>query len=260
MLNTVKGWIFMEVIRRNTKYVINSAAQKSKGVSSVLLTSALMMLLTLPIIWVYARMNSNFFDATATVWLILLLCVSIAGGGAIGFRVITQSWRQTVLASVLAGAGIMLISRLEFFPFYPGIWNVGTVDPETMYFNLETFLMGTLIICSPIFLLPLFDPVIRKTTFTPNAWKVVLTAFLIMVPFLCFDLVGISYGNENVGRTGLFLAIETVVPVILLVGVIGVLTDPYNYQRGGNLFGSVGIVLEVLMFIVWALLRYGGYW
>jgi hypothetical protein len=222
------------------------AAQRSKGIGNVLLIAALMMGLTFPFIWAYALTNSEFFDTPAALWPVLLLCIGMAGAGAIGVRVAHLSWQQTLLASLLAGAVYMLLTGFEIPPFYPGL--AGS-------FELVPFLIGILFISSPVFLLPLFDPAMRRTVPAPSIWKVTVTALLIMVPFLMFDLAGISYTDADAGQVG--RTIGTLVSyILLLIGVIVGLRLPTD-ARGPKL-GSIGILLRLFFMILWPLLGLEG--
>jgi len=222
------------------------AAERIKGIRSILLVATLMMGLTFPFVWAYARTNSEFFDTPAALWPVLLLWIGMAGGGAIGIRVAHLSWRQTLLASLLAGAGYMLLTWFEIPPFYPGL--AGT-------FELVPFLIGILFIGSPVFLLALFDPAIRGTAPAPSVRQVTVTALLTMVPFLLFDLAGISYTDADAGQVG--RTIGTLVSyILLLIGVILVLRVPTD-PRGPKL-GSIGILLRLFFIILWPLLGLGG--
>ena len=233
----------MKIIDGNTNGIGGSATEKSKGIRSVLLTTALMMGLTSPFVWAYARTNSGLYDRPDSLWLILFLCVGMAGAGTIRIRVAHLSWRQIVLAAVLAGAGFMLLAMLKFPPFL-GLWSMA----EFYSSPIEMFLFGTLFIGSPVFLLALFDPAVRSTLHSFTVWKVVVTALLIMVPFLLFDLAGISYNGDGAGKGG--REIGTFVSYLLLfIGTIIVLRLPLD-ERGPRL-GGIGILLRLLFLIIW---------
>ena len=243
----------MEAFRRNTERILGLAGQRNRGILIVLLTSVLMMGLTLPLVWAYAHMNNNLAGAPADLWLILLLCVGMAGGGAIGVRAAGMSWWQIILAAVFAGAGITILSSFDkLSPLYPEFGDDVNFD---ITIKLTWFLAGIVSISSPVFLLALFDPEIRKTTPSFTIWKVVVGALLIMIPFLWFDLEGISYSGTDAGQVGLGIIIF-VSYLLLFIALIIVLRLPMD-ARGPRL-GSLGILLQLFTLIIWTLLRYVG--
>jgi hypothetical protein len=114
--------------------------------------------------------------------------------------------------------------------------------------GFERFLYGTLFISGPVFLLALFDPAARSTMPSFTVWKVVVTALLTLIPFLLFDLAGISYGGYHKGQVG--REIGTFVSYLLLfIGTIIVLGLPMDAR--GPWLGGIGILLRLLFLIIW---------
>lgn len=146
-----------------------------------------------------------------------------AAAGAIGLRAAKLSWRQTVLAAVLAGAALLVIAG------FLSMWS-----PERLWplFRSMTWLS------SGVFLLPLFDPAVRKAGPAPSSGKIAAIALALSAsfPFL--------WAASNDMWKGLFLVnlmpgIPLVPSSILLVsGLIVALFTPRSVA--GSWLGGVG--------------------
>ena len=137
-------------------------------------------------------------------WSILVIFIGIAGGGAIGIRIAQLSWRQTVLTALLAGAGAMLISRFEISPFGIPPFNFEPGDFSEGNFPFYTFLIGTLAVSAPVFVLPLCDPLLRQSGLAPSREKLVFAALVITGMFvLILPIVGECSGDSHAFCSGL---------------------------------------------------------
>jgi hypothetical protein len=149
----------------------------------------------------------------------LFFSISAAAAGAIGFRTAKLSWRQTVLAAVLAGACFVIT---VFLGLFGGLWVIGGV-----------------------FLLPLFDPAIRQVVPAPSTGKVAATALALSAPYL-LNLATSSSGRPSgiwgVLFVGPFILIPFILSSILLVvGLTVALFAPR--AAAGSWIGGVGILL-----------------
>ena len=178
--------------------------------------------------------------------LILLLSLVIIAGGAIGVRLARLSWRQVVVAAILAGAGAMLLSRFEFFPLYPGAWDT---TPDR-HFHAGIFLIWSLILSTPVFLLPLFDPEVRRTGPAPSTWRVAAIAMTTIVLFVGLD--------QAVSAAGLALLVlgALAAGILLFLGIISALAAPA--AAVGAELGGIGALLVPLTYAAWFIL--GGGW
>nr|MDQ3007136.1 hypothetical protein [Chloroflexota bacterium] len=147
--------LFPEDEEKNT-FKIN---QRAINLLGVLIAVALMIGLIL-ILMIVNPIGKVYGDSALARWFwsILVIFIGIAGGGAIGIRIAHLSWRQTVLSALLIGAGAMLVLRFEISPFYAGPWDFSEGN-----FQFYTFLIGTLAVSAPVFLLPLCDPLLRQS-------------------------------------------------------------------------------------------------
>jgi hypothetical protein len=177
--------------------------------------------------------------------LILILSLVIIAGGAIGVRLARLSWRLIVVAAILGGAAIMLLSRFEWSPLYPGAW-----DTPDRHFHAGIFLMWSLILSTPVFLLPLFDPEVRRTGPAPSTWRVAAIAMTATVVLVGLDQV--------VSASGLALLLlgALAAAILLFLGIVSALAAP-RAAIGAEL-GGIGILLVPLTSAAWTLV--GGGW
>lgn len=177
--------------------------------------------------------------------LILLLSLVIIAGGTIGVRLARLTWRLIVLAAILVGAAIMLTSRFEWSPLYPGAW-----DTPDRHFHAGIFLIWSLILSTPVFLLPLFDPEVRRTGPAPSTWRVAAIAMITIVL-----LVGLDQAVSAAGLALLVLG-ALAAGILLFLGIISALAAP-TAAVGAEL-GGIGALLVPLTYAAWSLL--GGGW
>ena len=206
--------------------------QRAINLLGVPVTVALMMGLMLVLVLVHP-MDKVSVDMALEPWLwsILIILIGIAGGGAIGVRIAHLSWRQTVLTALLTGAGAMLISRFEISPFYSGPW-----DASEGSFQFDTFLIGTLAVSAPVFLLPLCDPILRQSGLAPARWKVVFAAFMITCMFVLSLPISV----------GVFMGFTC---FLLGIGVILSLYRPM--KTAGAELGGLGLMLLPISSFAW---------
>jgi len=141
-----------------------ASSQRAKGVLGVSLTAALMFVLASTLVYAY-NLKTGGSDFFSPFWGSGISLIGTAVGGAIGVRISRLSWRQTIVAALLSGVGWIVLSRFEFPPLLFGPWY--PTDSE-MALNLRAVPIFLLIICSGVFFLPLFDPIVRQAIPSPS--------------------------------------------------------------------------------------------
>ena len=170
------------------------------------------------------------------IWSLLRIFIGIAGGGAIGVRSAYLSWRQTVLAALLAGTGAMLISRFEISPFEIPPFYIGPWDYFDGTFQFDNFLIETLAVSAPVFLLPLCDPILRQSGLAPSVSKMVFAALVITGMFVLILPIAV----------GVFIGFTC---FLLGIGVILSLYKPIKIA--GAELGGLGLVLLPISSFAW---------
>jgi hypothetical protein len=205
----------------------------------LLLTVALIFGITLGLVYAYVLSSGNSFIAPLLAAPFILL-------GAIGVR-LAGPWRQTVLAAFLSGIGLIVFSRFEFSPLFPGPWVPGDSGMVLDFRSGAIFLD----VCSAgVLLLPLFDPVVRKAGLAPTLWKVALTALILvllslLVDYLLFSPIG--------GELGLVALIIGSILSAVLAGT-GLILALANLTAVGAWVGGLGIALQAFILAAWWLL------
>lgn len=213
--------------------------QRAINLLRVPITVVLMMGLMLVLVLVNPT-DKSYGDAALEPWLwsFLRIFVGIGGGGAIGVRIAHLSWRQTVLTALLAGAGAMLISKFKISPFEVPPFYFGPWDSLDGNFQFDNFLIGTLAVTAPVFLLPLFDPILRQSGLAPFRERMVFPALVIVISCMFILILPIAVG-VLMGFTGFLLGI----------GVILSLYRPM--ETLGAELGALGLILLPVSSFVW---------
>jgi len=147
-----------------SKKEFTSSQRALKAIGSVFLTAALMFGLASALVYAY-NLKTGGSDFFSPFWGSGISLIGTAVGGAIGVRISRLSWRQTIVAALLSGVGWIVLSRFEFPPLLFGPWY--PTDSE-MALNLRAVPIFLLIICSGVFFLPLFDPIVRQAIPSPS--------------------------------------------------------------------------------------------
>lgn len=192
----------------------------------VLLTTALMFGLALGLVYAYVLIFSDpFIDAPIAGTFIL---IGVAAGGAIGIRLAGLRWRGTVFAALLSGVGLIIFSRFEFSPLHPFLWL--RVDSRVVL-DLRAAAVALVVSGAGVFLLPLFDPLVRRVGPAPALWKVALVAVSLALLALLADYL--VSGGFQFGLLGLIFGS---IAALLLVGV-GLILALANLQLAGAWVG-----------------------
>jgi hypothetical protein len=190
-----------------------------------LLTSLLMSASVLGFFYVYERalMLPGFWDAFGFVSL-SLLSIGAALGGFAGIRILHVTWRQVIGAALLAEALLMIFARLRPSLAFPG-------DPFTLFF-----------VPGGVFLLPLFDPAVRKDGPAPASWIVAPVAFVLGLLVIRSTLFHSPFG----------MLISPLVVLGILLGVLLSLSKGRNVADGawvGGLFALLTLFLTAMLLI-----------
>ena len=202
------------------------------------LMASIMLGLILAPLYFYVRSKALHLFGLGD-WFVVMIIVTngIVSGGVLGVRRLNASWRQIVVASLCAGAGMMLLVRFVFAPFPSG-------GSYYMLYAIALLLIPFLF-SPPAFLLPLFDPALRQKGPAPSTWKVMTTA---LIAGLVIGFVNVLDAmTPNVNSQYLF-GLPIFLPALLLsIGLIAALATPTS--RRGAAIGGFGILLLVFMFV-----------
>lgn len=199
------------------------------------LTAALMSGLILALAYLKARTLSSF-PGVDELWLPNLIFIGTALGGSIGIRIAYLSWRQTIVAALLAGVGLIGFSRFTFSPLFSGPGAYTSVGELTL-----TVLFFLIVFAAGVFLLPVFDPAVRKTGPAPSLWKIVLGSFCLAVLMISAGIVDFS-SFVGVWFVGIFPA------MVALIGLISsLLPDMTNV---GAWLGGLAVLLPLFILAI----------
>ena len=208
---------------------IDAEAWSTRQILGVALTGALMM--AIPLAAVRFASDVNFVAA--------LLPISTAAAGAIGFRAGKLSWRQTVLAAVLAGA---------VFPLMAGF--IG------MHMQNVSLFAGVIWGSGGVFLLPLFNPAVRQAgpSLSPRkvaarALALTMCSLVLLIPAVLWILPGPDFGSSPFANAFVYVLIVGLIvlpsSVLLAGGLIVALFAPRSAV--GSWLGGVGILYSYFM-------------
>ena len=220
-----------ETATEQAREPIDAEAWSTRQILGVALTGALMM--AAPFAAVRFASDVNFVAA------LLLLPLSTAAAGAIGFKAGKLSWRQTVLAAVLAGAVFPLIA--------------GFIGESMEQIRL---LAGVIWGSGGVFLLPLFNPAVRQAGPSLSPRKVAARALalticllVLLIPAVLWILPGPDFGPSPFANAFVYILIVgfIVLPSSFLLagGLIVALFAPRSAV--GSWLGGVGILYSYFM-------------
>lgn len=217
---------------------------RSVGLTSgIPLTAALMFGLVLGLVYVYLSLTKDLFIDAPIAGIIIIPGTAVAG--AIGLRVAGLRWRHVVTAALIFGVIIILFSRFEFSPFHSFLWL--RMDSR-MVLDLRAAGIFIVICGAGVFLLPLFDPLVRKEGLAPTFWKVVAVA-------LALTLLGLL--ADYLFSRGYLLGLLSLIfgsVAALVLAVLGLILALATLERTAAWAGGLGLVLEGFVALVWLLL------
>jgi hypothetical protein len=182
----------------------------------------------------------------------VVIIIATASAAAIAIRVIDLEWRFTAPAALLSGILLIAIGWLEL-PFLEydqllsGLW-LEMDTTKSLY--LQAALIFLVISSAGIFLLPLFDPAVRKTGIAPSVWKVLLISLGLGVITLLVDYI---LNTQIGGDPGLLTLIFGSILAAVLVGA-GLILVLINLQVPGAWIGGLGLPLQAIVALIWMLL------
>lgn len=226
-----------------TTDVRKPAGGAAGALRGILLTAALSFALMLTLVYAHTLAAGTSFLSNLIV--LPLTILGAAGGSSVGVRLVHLNWRQTVLAALLSGVGLIVFSRLEGTPFHPGPWLPGD---SGMRLQFRIALVYLAVAGAGTFLLPLFDPAVRRMGTAPTLWKVALAALALLLL-----LLGVDYLAGGAASLGLVTLILGSIGSAVLVGA-GILLVIFRFTVPGAWAGGLGIVLEALTVLAWLLL------
>lgn len=199
------------------------------------LTAVLMAGIILVLIYAYVRNEINL-PSNNELWLSALTLIGTAVGGAVGVRMARLSWRQVIVAALLAGVGLIVSARFIASLFFLSPWDMEIRGIATLGFVL----FFLIVIAAGVFLLPLFDPIVRKSGPAPSLWKVALAAFFVILLMLWANVVDF-YSILGVIFVG-------ILPVLAIT--IGLILSLANQTNVGAWLGGVVVLLPLLLLAI----------
>jgi hypothetical protein len=210
---------------------------------TALLMAGLILLLIPGYIWLItvSERNGIFFGMRLDeIWLPCLTFIGTALGGALGIRMSQLSWRQVIQASLLAGASLMVIAAVSTLFSSLSPWRIDALGLS----GLPIALFFMIVVAAGVFLLPLFDPVMRKRGPAPPFWKVASTALLLSLFMIWQGLVD-------------FYSLLGVLFVGILPGLgiaIGLILSLWGRPELGAWLGGLAVLLPIWL---WVFLLFG---
>ena len=201
------------------------------------LTAVLIGAFSLVFVYIYIQ-NSNHLPGYVQVWLPCLYSLGTALGGAIGVRIALLNWRQVILSALLAGVGLLVLKRSIIAVL---LWS-GDYFGIAIFQKAPFFLM---MVAAGSFLLPLFDPAVRRLGPAPSLWKVML-----VVSLLCLFMAvsGIMV------RNAFAVVFIGIVPASLGI-LVGLMLTLANLTNAGSWLGGLAVLVP-LFILAFSLLGY----
>jgi hypothetical protein len=208
---------------------IDAESWSTRQILGIALTGALMM--AAPVAAVRFASHVNFVTA--------LFPLTTAAAGAIGFRAGKLSWRQTVLAAVLAGAVFPLIAAF-----------IGE------YMDQIRLLAGVIWVSGGVFLLPLLNPAVRQAgpSLSPRrvaarALALTMCFLVLLIPAVLWILPDPEFGSSPFANAFVYVLMVgfIVLPSSFLLagGLMVALFAPRS--AAGSWLGGVGILYSYFM-------------
>jgi hypothetical protein len=185
----------------------------------------------------------------------LLLPISLIAGSAAGgtwlMRREGAGWPEPVYAGLLSAALVMVVLRLAFpglGPLSPGRYPGAVRDLVKSL--LAYFVVGG----SGAFVLPMFDPVVRRSGPRPAVWKIVLAALLVVALLVATELVlTAKWGGFRYSFFGVGVLVVGSVAAAVVAG-LGLLFTVVGARDIGAWAGGLGLCVEAITLVVWILL------
>jgi hypothetical protein len=215
---------------------INLSQRTISLIWGIPLTATLMAGAIMALLYAFIR-NEIVIPGPDELWLSSLTFAGTAVGGAAGVRIIHLSWRQVIVSALLAGIGLIVSARFIPSAFLLSPWDTEAIGMDTFGFVLF-FLF---VIAAGSFLLPLFDPAVRKSGPAPSVWKVILTALLLSL-LMAWSHVVDFYSIVGVIFVGILPTLG------VMIGLIFSLT---NRMLLGAWLGGVIVLLPPLLLAIW---------
>ena len=228
----------MEFIRRNLFFL-----------GGIPLMTALMLGINLGLLIPYS-LARPLIDFGPQILIFIFSMISAAAGGAIGIRVGSFPWRNTVLPALLSGTALIALERLGFLSL-PALWFGTRITGTT--FDIGAVLRFLPLLSAGVFLLPIFDPIVRKIGPAPSPWKVALAALPVAI------VVIRMYGYSSFLFWSVQLPPDFPLNVACTVIAIGILLSLFRQDKAGAWLGALGLMLLPLYGIgtLWILASYG---
>lgn len=243
---SVSGAVQVSTIQADDRKMIDkskSGRRAARVVGGVFRTAGLMFGLALALVYAYSPVVGDAF--ISPVIAAVFIIIGTTAGGVAGVRIARLGWRLAAVAALLSGAGLIAFSGIQASPLFPGPWILGE---SGLALDLRSTAIYLVVGVAGVFLLPLFDLAVRRTSPAPALWQVALAAFSLALLATLAD-----YLTANGSFFCLLTLVIGSVSAAVLVG-IGLILALLNLVNAGAWLGGLGIALQVFVLAAWWLL------
>lgn len=213
----------------------------------ILYGAVLMAVLTTIIL---AGTRSLFREGLGAILWPLSFLAGAAIGGAGVMRRRGARWPEPVLAALVSAVLMIFVLRVTF----PGLGPVSPGDyPGAGRDYAKSVLLFLVVGGAGSFLLPLFDPAVRRGGPAPAVWKVVAAAAGLVALFVLLEVLRTApWGGAGYAFFGLGTLVAGSVGAAILAG-LGLLFTLVGARDMGAWAGAFGLFVAAITIIVWVL-------
>lgn len=170
--------------------------------------------------------------------------LSVAAGGALAVRLLKAGWPETFLAAFPLAATFAVYRLFQTYrhqnPFYASYY-------RDMVIWGPAYLAAA---AAGMFLLPLFDPELRRKGPSPDVKRLSLSALGYVALLMIVEVASQIGPGRHVFMFGLGTFVAGGISALILVGLGAIVTLARSYHRGAW-FGGLGIAVWFFTLIAW---------
>jgi hypothetical protein len=184
---------------------------------------------------------------------VVLTPLSFVAGAAIGgaglMRRRGARWPEPVLAALVSAVLMVFVLRVAF----PGLGPISPGDyPGASRDYAKALVLFLVIGGAGAFVLPLFDPAVRRGGPAPSVWKVAAAAVALVALFVMLEIVRTAqWGGVRYAFFGLGTLVGGSIAAVILAG-LGLLATLVGAREMGAWAGGFGLFVAAITMVVWA--------
>ncbi len=185
---------------------------------------------------------------------VVLLPVTFIAGAAVGGAAVMRRegahWPEPVYAGLVSTLLLLMLLRVAF----PGMGPTYVGDyPGAARDQAKSFLAYFVVGGAGVFMLPMFDSVVRREGPRPSVYRIALTAvlFVVLVAAVQMAVTG-RWGGTGYPYFGLGIFVAGSVAALITAG-LGILLTLVGAHDMGAWCGGLGLWVGALGFLVWLL-------